>query len=41
MGFFDRVIVNMTSYTELEDQEDGEDEKQEDSPKADDKTLTV
>ena len=31
----------MTSCTELEDQEDGEEEKQEDSPKGDDKTLII
>ena len=33
MGFLDEVTVNMTSCTELEDEEDGEEEKQEDSPK--------
>ena len=37
VGFFDKVTVNMTSYTELEDKEDGEEEKHEDSSKGDDK----
>ena len=41
MGFFDKVTFSMTSCTELEDEEDGEEEKQEDSPKGDDKTLVV
>jgi len=27
MGFSERVTVNMTSYIELEDEEDGEEEK--------------
>ena len=31
----------MTSCTKLENEEDGEEEKQEDSPKGDDKTLIV
>jgi len=39
--FFDKVTINMISYTKLEDKEDGEEEKQEDSLKRDDKTLTV
>ena len=39
MGFSERVTVNMTSYIELEDEEDGEEEKQERSLKGDGKTL--
>jgi len=39
--FFNRVIINMTLGTELEDKEDQEEEKHEDSPKGNDKTLTV
>ena len=41
MGFSDKVTVNMTSCTELEDEEDGGEEKQEDSRKGYDKTLIV
>ena len=41
MDFFDRANVNLTSYAELEDEEGGGEEKQEDSPNGDDKTLTV
>ena len=41
MGFFNKITVNMTSCTKLKDEEDEEEEKQEDSPKRDDKTLTV
>ena len=41
MEFFNDVNVNMTSYTRLEDEEDREEEKQENSPKGDDKTLII
>ena len=33
MGFFDIVTINMTSCAELEDEEDEQEEKYEDSPK--------
>ena len=41
IGLFDKVTVNMTSYTEPEDEQDREEEKQEDSLKGGDKALTV
>ena len=41
MDFFNRVTVNMTSCTKLEHEEDGDEENQENSPKVDDKTVTI
>jgi len=40
-GFFYRVTFDVTSCTKLEDEEDGEEEKQEDSPKGDNKPLII
>ena len=41
MDFFDKVTVNMTSFSEMEDKENGDEGKQEKSLEDDDKTLTV
>ena len=41
MGFFEKVTVNMTSCSELEEEEDEGSNRQEESPRVADKTLTV
>jgi len=41
MDFFDKVTINMTSCYEMEDEENGDEERQEQGLEDDDKTLTV
>jgi len=41
MDFFDKVTVNKTSCYEMEDEEEGDEEKLEKPSKSEDKTLTV
>jgi len=41
IGFFEKVTVNMTSCSELEEEEDEGSDRQEKSPRVAEKTLTI
>jgi len=41
VGFFNKAAVNVTTCAELEDEEDGEEDKLENSLESDDKTMII